>query len=48
MGTESGATVRASGEEPIKIFTEKNQQLMDVLRATSTEAKSSHTEIKRL
>lgn len=43
MGTESGATVRASGEEPIKIFTEKNQQLLDVTPRNIPEVKSSHT-----
>lgn len=43
MGTKSGATVRASGEEPIKIFTEQDRQLFDLTPRNIPDVPSSHT-----
>lgn len=43
MGTESGAVVRAWGEDSIQIHTEKDRQLFDMKPRNVPDVKSSHT-----
>ncbi|MDI9638880.1 Gfo/Idh/MocA family oxidoreductase [Geitlerinema splendidum] len=43
FGTQSGATVRGSGDDAIKIFSEKDRQLFDMTPTNIPEVKSHHT-----
>lgn len=43
MGTKSGAVVKAWGDEPVKIFTEKDRQLFDMTPVNIPDVKSAHT-----
>lgn len=42
FGTKAGASVRAWGEDPIRIWTEQDRQLFDLKPANIPEVKSSH------
>lgn len=44
FGTKSGALVKASGDEPIKIFTEQDKQVFDMVPRNIPKVESMHIE----
>lgn len=43
MGTKAGATVKISGDDAVRIYTEKNRQVYDIVPINLPRVESSHT-----